>query len=102
MLLTCHTKYCHSVSAERALPRALRHMFLFSNSKGFSHFLQDTSLLFIKLTSPLVSNVLLFSWRRVCEQSYTLLLAAYLHCDKYHGDAIKIKNHSLHTAWLYN
>lgn len=76
MLLVCHTKYCHSMKAEQTVPQAVHHMFLFSNSKGFSNFLQGASLLLYKLTSPLVLIVLLFGRQCVFKRCYMLLYAA--------------------------
>lgn len=75
MLLICHTKYCHSMKAEQTVPQAVHHMFLFSNSKGFSNFLQGASLLLYKLTSPLVLIVLLFGRQCVFKRCYMLLYA---------------------------
>lgn len=64
MLLTCHTKHFHSMTAVQTI-EADHHMVLWffkkkkTNSKGFINFLQDISLLFYKLSCSLVSNVLL-------------------------------------------
>lgn len=77
MLLICHTKYCHSMKAEQTVPQAVHHMFLFSNSKGFSNFLQGIPLLLYKLTSPLVPIVLLFGRQCAFKRCYMLLYAAF-------------------------